>query len=247
MPFKYGYDYQRFATRVARAYRYRTNAEAEDFLTAFLATAASRISIINRGTRVWRAQLGAPEPTERALPDGSVIVEFPAYDRDRMKPPARWATEGRVNPKGIPVLYVATTAETAMSEVRPSLASQISLAEMEVCRDVRLVDCSVNLGRSFFTYAGAQVPPNEREGVVWHSIDDAFRKPVDLSDRSADYAPTQFLAECLRIEGYDGIQYQSGYGAGGNNVALFNPDDASVLSVALMRVQSIHLTFATGL
>jgi RES domain-containing protein len=153
--------------------------------------------------------------------------------------------EGRVNPKGIPVLYVATNPETAMSEVRPSLASEISLAELELCREVRLVDCSIqSSARSVLTYEGL-VPEEEREGVVWHSINDAFTKPVDPSDRVADYAPTQFLAEYMRAAGYAGIRYRSGFGAGGDNIALFNLDDAAVLDVTLKRLRSIHMTFST--
>jgi RES domain-containing protein len=245
--FKYGYDFQRFAGRASRAFRYRTDAETEVFLTAVVATAAERLSLLNRGTHIWRAQLGPAEPIVKEFPDGSLEVDTSPYNHDRMKPLANSATEGRVNPKGISVLYVATTPDTAMSEVRPSLTSRLSLAELELCRDVRLVDCSIRgSARNIIEYGGNPVPPHEREGVVWHSINDAFTRPVDLSDRVAEYAPTQILAECFKIAGYDGVRYLSGYGTGGDNIALFNPKDAVVVDVRLMRVETIRLTFGAG-
>jgi hypothetical protein len=57
---------------------------------------------------VWRAQLGIKEVTQISDADGTVTVGFHPLEFARMKPLAGAAKEGRVNPKGIPVLYVAT-------------------------------------------------------------------------------------------------------------------------------------------
>jgi hypothetical protein len=242
--FKGGYDYERFASGIERSYRYRLDAEGEEFLQSVLETSAQRKRELARGTRVWRAQLGAQPAISEKQEDGSIDIEFPAFAPVRMKPLDNSATEGRVNPKGIPVLYVATAPETAMCEVRPSLASVISLAELEIQRTVTLVDCTVASGRSIFSYGGRQVPASEREEVVWHSINNAFTGPVDASDRLADYAPTQVIAEAFRRAGLDGIRYRSGFGYEGHNIALFSASDATVLSVKLMRAVAVKFTFS---
>jgi hypothetical protein len=49
----------------------------------------------------------------------------------------------------------------------------------------------------------------------------ASGSPIDRGD-SPHYAPTQFLAEYMRAAGYASIRYRSGFGAGGDNIALFN-------------------------
>jgi RES domain len=72
----------------------------------------------------------------------------------------------------------------------------------------------------------------------------ASGSPIDRGD-SPHYAPTQFLAEYMRAAGYASIRYRSGFGAGGDNIALFNLDDAAVLDVTLKRLRSIHMTFST--
>jgi hypothetical protein len=77
------------------------------------------------GRIFWRAQLGHDWREERQ--DGEVFEVQCAHSSQRMKPRRDRAPEGRVNPKGIPCLYLATTKEAAMSEVRPWMGSYISV------------------------------------------------------------------------------------------------------------------------
>lgn len=49
-----------------------------------------------------------------------------------MKPLRDKASEGRANPKGIPYLYLATTKEAPMSEVRPWIGSDISVGQFKL-------------------------------------------------------------------------------------------------------------------
>jgi RES domain-containing protein len=135
-----------------------------------------------------------------------------------MKPKPEKAKEGRVNPKGIPCLHLATHEDTAMSEVRPWHKARISLARFELTQAVVLVDCS-------------QEWPNDltnTEARNWYSIGEAFSRPVSSSDDVSDYAPTQILAEAFRQRWYDGIIYDSGLNKDGKNVALFNLTHADV-------------------
>lgn len=60
-----------------------------------------------------------------------------------MKPLPDHAKEGRVNPVGIPVLYLASTEESAISEIRPWVGSEVSAPQFKVLRDLKAVNLSL--------------------------------------------------------------------------------------------------------
>jgi hypothetical protein len=73
---------------------------------------------------------------------GGETLKVPhAYLPARMKPVSEKAMDGRVSPKGIPCLYLASDEKTAALEVRPLIGSYVSLAKFEVLRNIRVVDC----------------------------------------------------------------------------------------------------------
>ena len=125
-----------------------------------------------------------------------------------MKPWIDKAFEGRVNPKGISCLYLATSEYVAMSEVRPWIGTTLSLARFRTVRALRIVDCSL-----FHTLT--ETAPDSRSASsgeqVWRDIDRAFAQPVLRSDNTAFYAPTQLIAEFFRLEGFEGIIYGSAF------------------------------------
>lgn len=243
MCFKTGGDFKLFSSRAREQYRYFQDPERKAFLDGITATAASRKVTLTSGSRLWRAQLGMDSPTETNSDDGSVTIEFRPHPKRRMLPLPGMLSSGRANTPGIPVLYTSTNPETAMSEVRPNKASQICLAELTVTRDVTIVDCSIGNGRSIFEYAGTPVAPDEREGVVWRSVNDAFTRPVDTEMEVLAYVATQILAEHFKGAGYDGIRYRSGYDTGGHNVILFDTTVATVGDPTIYRVRGIQFDF----
>ena len=197
------------------------------------------------GTRLWRAQIGHV-PCKRPLTDesGQNIRSFDyvcPYPPERMKPLAERAYEGRVNAKGIPCLYLSNDMKTAMSEVRPWIGSYISVGEFEVQRDLVLVDCSADRKFPLLTKPEGTLP--ERERLEWWSINYAFSTPVAPSDDTADYAPTQVIAESFRQDGCDGLAYGSSVGAG-KNVAIFDLTAAEVLARRLYKLDKLDFTFA---
>ena len=159
-----------------------------------------------------------------------------------MKPLRNSAREGRVNPKAIPFLYLATDKETAMAEVRPWIKSYVSVGLFKILRDLVLVNCSVeHATHAWLGYMHEPDPP-EREKVVWADIDRAFSQPMTTDESSADYAPTQILAEAFRSHGYDGVVYKSLLGKG-FNVALFDLDAADLVNCFLYQVKSLTFEF----
>ena len=152
------------------------------------------------------------------------------------------ATEGRANPKGIPVLYLSSRKKTAMSEVRPWLGSLVSCAHFRTARALRLVDFSVNHRSSYKLYFSEPDAP-KREEAVRTQIDRAFSEPTTSGDDTADYVPTQVIAELFKNEGYDGIAYKSAFGKNGYNIVLFDPSDAELTSCTLFEAESLKFSF----
>jgi len=159
-----------------------------------------------------------------------------------MIPDAKFAREGRVNPKGIPCLDLADDAETAMAEVRPWLWSYVSLAQFRMKSDALIIDCSFDDDRRNTRSSEQSDDPAERERAVWSDISEAFSAPVTINDSDTDYVPTQILTELFRGAGCEGVAYRSRLGKG-RNIALFRTDAAEFVTCDLYSTQSVSFTF----
>ncbi len=242
-------SYWDFARRVRRGRRYVWDKEVQAFLDTVLATRKNRDVDIPKNTVFYRAQQGIEEVSFKD-DDGNEIQALNAFNSERMKPLVNRAKEGRVNPAGIPVLYLASTEQTAISEVRPWIGTEISLAQFKVVRALKAIDLSVEYGKmallqlTFNELSGEETPsPEKKEKTVWIEIDNAFSRPVTPSEDIADYAPTQILAELFRSTGYDAIAYRSQFGEKEHNIALFNADDAEPINAVPCRVTKIKIEF----
>lgn len=160
-----------------------------------------------------------------------------------MKPQWDKATEGRVNPKGILCLYLSDDMKTAMTEVRPWVGVKISVAESRTTANLNVVDCSID---SYFPggdYLDADPTPEQREAMAWWLINEALSSPITNGDDTADYAPTQIIAEAFSMSGADGIIYKSHLGTG-RNIALFNLNTATVVERSVYRADAVEFVFS---
>lgn len=227
----------RFASEIATRSRYLRSQESDQFIGAVARTCHDRAKAIAAGTVFWRAQVGHDWVVD---PERGGRMRGPHSER-RMKPLEDRAHEGRINPKGIPCLYVSTSREVAMSEVRPWIGSVLSVARFRTSRDVVVVDCSIFHGAK----QGSAAPPfpGPVEQAVWASIDQAFSRPVTRSDNTAEYAATQLLAEVFKGQGFDGVLYRSALATDGYNVALFDLKCAQQFESSLFQVENARFTF----
>jgi RES domain len=162
-----------------------------------------------------------------------------------MRPNAEFVVDGRVNPSGVPCLYLASAMETAMAEVRPWVGSYISLAQFKVMRDVVVVDCTKD-NRMFPSWLLNQdqqeIPAEKREQIAWGDIAHALSRPVTPDEPVTEYVPTQVLAEAFRAQGYDGLRYKSLLGEG-LDIALFECDAAELINCGLYEINAVSFTF----
>lgn len=244
--FQTWHDYFDFATFVKTKARHVMDAKAQSFLNVLLQTAERRKGRLHEGAVLWRAALGQEYSLGDIRDENGILfdlIKMPKpYPPERMKPLADRAQEGRVNPKGIPCLYLSDDRATAMTEVRPWIGSHISVATFTLIRELTFVDCSLDTKRpEFMCVGGGEPDPANRERDVWWSINEAFSEPVERTDDVADYAPTQVLAEVLRTSGTDAILYSSNLGDG-KNVAVFDVSAARLVRCDLHTVAGVKLT-----
>jgi hypothetical protein len=245
-------SYSRFARYVNTVNRYILSEEQRTFLDTVLETIKGRDGELKEGYVFYRAQLGI-DLCDRTDSDGNWIGEdIWGFGASRMKPLTDRAREGRANSSGIPVLYVGTTVKTAISEVRPWIGADVSVAVCKLLRPLRTLDLSLGHGQSSLSGAilrhvlgGREPTALEKEKAVWIEIDNAFSTPVTQSDDRADYAPTQILAELFRSVGYDAIAYKSHFGDNdkqlGYNIAIFDLSAVEIVSCAPYQVKAIQI------
>jgi len=231
----------KFARSIRVQRRYVRDSATGSFLHAVVGSARSRETSVPVGAAFWRAQLGTKP--ERAPTVGELTEDFvqEPFDDARMKPLPDRATEGRLNPKGIPVLYVATHQATAVAEVRPWKGSFVSVGKFQSTRLARIVDATRTTARG--DIGQDQMPAAELEKLIWGDIDHMLSRPTTRADDMADYAPTQVIAEVIREAGYDGIAYRSSYGIG-HNIAFFDINVAKQISRHVVRVTDLTLALS---
>jgi hypothetical protein len=240
-----------FKHKKQREERYFHDKETRQFFDVLLASAKERIESIPKGQEYWRAQLNCDWEPARDL-DGSVIdYNVVPYSSERMKPKSDEASEGRINSKGIPCLYLATDEKTALSEVRPWVGSYVTIAQFETIRELTIIDCSrgeidpMNVTACDLDklWKLGQRTPEDNIKCIWRWVDKEFSEPVDRNDNTADYVPTQIIAELFKTNGFHGIKYKSLF-SNGKNLALFDinaakqidDDDGKVIQVTEVNV-----------
>lgn len=219
----------RFVEEIVGHRRFIRDDPPADHDPASWLTGAALTSLTRRlqtRTRLFRAVIGGA----RRETDGELMPHPP--ERLSGPKPEHCRTGGRVNPPGIPVLYTSTSIKTAIAEVRPWIGGPVSVATMRPIRPLRLVDLSPR--RTGKKVAG--VTPDVLD--IIETIGARMAEPIDPAASEIHYVPTQYVAELIRVAGYDGIRVQSALGKG-RNVILFNTDDARVEDVHLYRVNRV--------
>ena len=245
-------DYWNFAQQVKTKRRYVWDDQVRTFLQNVLRTRKEYDETISQGATLWRAQLGVDyRPIYAQGDDEEVLGEEPmGFLSARMTPLVDKTRAGRVNSEGIPVLYLASSKKTAISEVRPWAGSLVSVAQFRILRDLKAINLSQAYNeqpRRLLTwqqFLGTKKPdPETVVKIIWSDIDNAFAQPVSRSENITDYIPTQILAELFSETGYDAVIYRSSLVRDHLNVAVFDLGTASILNCTAHEVSAIHVKY----
>lgn len=158
-------------------------------------------------------------------------------------PPKRVASHGRANPAGIPYLYLASSPETAVSEIRPHTGEFACVAEFLTDEPLHAIDLrSPRKLVSPFLLADASAIGQLRADIPFlERLGDELTRPVVPSGAAIDYIPSQYLCEFIKKCRYDGVVYRSSVGTG-MNLALFDPCKAKGKSVTTYQVDKVSVT-----
>lgn len=150
-------------------------------------------------------------------------------EKESDAPPKGKASDGRINPKGISYLYAADNIQTAALEVRPVVSQYVSVAEIEINRDVQLFDFTVN-----YEFEDAQKHFNQ--SVDWTVLGEYFSQP-NYSGETA-YLATQYISEYIKHlkdemgrNIFDGLCFKSSLDQKGLNYVLFDISDAKKYTI----------------
>lgn len=178
------------------------------------------IRTIKTGTGLWRAR---PD-----LPTGKR-----GQASDFGPPPPEYALQSnRMNPPGIPMLYLASTAKTALKETRVEVSR---VGKWVTARPLRILDLR-HLPQIRGLFSGME--RHDRLALLFlHGFASDIMTPVERDNRvHVDYLPSQVVTEYLRDFEFedgriDGIAYKSTVSKNGWNVALFaGPIDLGLAS-----------------
>lgn len=235
------YDYLIFSKKITRKWRYVFDEDSLQFIEEIKKQLRLHETEIPKSKYLYRAQIGNAWTNEH-LSDDDLENTPCAYPVNRMKPLPDKAKEGRANPKGIPFLYLSTEENTAIAETRPWIGSYVSVGIFITQKDLKLVNFTEEK-RHLLNLFG-KISVEEYDKIVWSNINYAFSKPIMNSDETAEYIPTQYIAEVIRKEKYDGIVYESSVGKG-FNIVLFNLEDANLYQCFLSEVDSLKISSKT--
>lgn len=198
--------------------------------------------LLSKSSRVVKK--GTSKPLFRARNGGKKYKDgrFKAYPVSQMGAPrSEIAGNGRANPKGIAYLYLATSIDTAIAEVRPAKNSPISVSKVLLQEDISIVDFSGQISNpSPFKVENIR---QEWERIhLMQQIGEYFSMPIDSALSEIEYVPTQFISEYIKSLGYDGFVFQSSLGPGLNYV-IFVQKKAKISRANLYTVTDIQYKF----
>lgn len=120
--------------------------------------------------------------------------------KESFVPPPGKTRDMRANYRYIPYLYCANDPYTALVEIRPRLGAQVSVATIQVNKEIQLLD---------FTMQSTPSQMTESKKNLFADLSTLYSKPVTSDDDILDYIPTQYIAEYAKNLGYYGISFRS--------------------------------------
>ena len=155
------------------------------------------------------------------------------------KPPKRKSTNGRANPIGIPYLYVASSPETAIAEIRGNKGERLSIARFEILEDLELAD----LRNPRITVTPFGLDDDELELIYTNLpflelLGNELSKPIIPREANLEYLPSQYLSEIIKHIGFNGIIYKSSV-SNGDNFVLFDDRKVQIVEVVQYQITDI--------
>lgn len=151
--------------------------------------------------------------------------EIPFKITEMEKPDKKLASNERANPIGIPYLYVASSIQTAISEVRGSKGEVVTIAQFNLISQLELADLRdpKNTISPFELNEDIELELIYKNMPFLILLGNELSKPIIPRESNLEYLPSQYLCELLKHIGFHGIIYKSSV-SDGNNYVIFSDD-----------------------
>lgn len=161
-------------------------------------------------------------------------------------PPTEKVTAGRMNPVGIPYLYLAFDEKTALAETRAKYRTRATVSSWTPTRELNVIDL-VHFPSSPSVFSEKR---HEHEMVQFlYAFTEEISQQIDPDgSEHIEYVPTQvvseYFAQAFKYSGnkrVDGLIYRSSVAPGGKNLVVFPKADArgtQFESMGLVRASS---------
>lgn len=148
------------------------------------------------------------------------VTELGAPPKEKIK------AGGRMNPAGVPYLYLAFNEKTALAETRVAQGQEITVSQWSPVRDLRVIDLSRRLrSPSFFS---EKRPEYEMMQFLYAFRDEISKTVAHDGSEHVEYVPTQVVSEYFAQaftfgagKQVDGLVYPSAVEDGGKNLVVF--------------------------
>lgn len=165
---------------------------------------------------------------------------FEGFDaKNSMQPPREKTFAMRANYERIPYLYCSSSAYGAMSEIRPYVNAEISLAEIKVIDELKCF----KLDLPATVHIADESAFVEKYLTLLVRLSNMFQKPVEVGENGYDYYPTQRIAEYIKNLGYDAIIYKSALDVKAYNYCIFNYEKCDAISTRIYNTTGLTYDF----
>jgi copper chaperone CopZ len=171
--------------------------------------------------------------------------------------PKKNNSQGRVNPVGISCLYATNNINTAISEIQPSIGQIISVAEIEINKELNIFNFNFfdafKDNKEFMEKSLSEIEeklgfPFDNIKVIFNVISEYFSRPS--FGQAENYYTTQYLSEYIKNKGFDGLIFNSSLTQDGLNIVLFdtsknkenNPVNYTIKKTNLYKIYNVEIT-----
>ena len=160
------------------------------------------------------------------------------------KPPHKLVLNGRANPIGIPYLYVASTIETAITELRGHKKEDLTIAEFKLKSNLELAD----LRNPQSTISPFELNEEDELELIYKNmpfltlLGNELSKPIIPREANLEYLPSQYLCELLKHIGFHGIIYKSSI-ANGNNYVIFMDNKLQAIKSFHYQITDVNVKY----
>lgn len=161
---------------------------------------------------------------------------------EMFSPPIGKRTAGRVNPEGMRVLYLSKDNKTVLNETRVASYDYVTIGEFKNKKSLKIANISGISRISPFLY-NDNFQRYALNRNVFQEMAYEIAKPIRRNDSPLEYLPTQYIAEFVKSEGFDGVEYESTLNPGGINLALFDEALVECIDVKTIEITNVRYEF----